>query len=373
MERALPRPVHQSESLKWARWVGGANFCSEQSKAGQRPASESKLLLRETQARLGWGNSMRPQGILFPCSHSKLPAHLTRPSSPASRAWDPARSPPLPGLPRLASPPTCGCGTSDARTLPHTSLLPLFSKVSPAPKLSRSYLLVLRLRFQPCAPHLLYREDTGIPACPRPPRSTLFQPFLESRASGRRTPGYLRALGAAPARPSHPYRFPGGALLQQPTLVGGPGLPSLPPPEPRPRTELPPRSAPRSRAGRGYSLNRLSRQSAVQPRGIPGPARAPLRTSILPAPLARRFRVEDAARPAAQTLSFPPPGPGGGGGCVPFSPPPSVVLAGPAPLLQLPWLVPKAEDVGREAGVAVAVEAKKGGGLPAAGPFSTFY
>lgn len=56
-----------------------------------------------------------------------------------------------------------------------------------------------------------------------------------------------------------------------------------------------------------------------------------------------------------------------GGRFLLFPSPPSLVLARPAPLLgchqrELPCLVPKAEDVRREAGVA-AFEAKKGGGL----------
>lgn len=34
--------------------------------------------------------------------------------------------------------------------------------------------------------------------------------------------------------------------------------------------------------------SKLSKQSVVQPRGIPRPARAPLRISILPAPLPKR-------------------------------------------------------------------------------------
>lgn len=99
---------------------------------------------------------------------------------------------------------------------------------------------------------------------------------------------------------------------------------------------------------------------------MPRSARAPLRPSILPAPLRR-----DAQSPRHCFLGrdpmLPPLRLEAGGRFLLFPSPPSLVLARPAPLLgchqrELPCLVPKAEDVRREAGVA-AFEAKRGGGL----------
>lgn len=53
-------------------------------------------------------------------------------------------------------------------------------------------------------------------------------------------------------------------------------------------------------------LSRLRKQSAVQPRDIPRPAGAPLRTSILPAPLPKRCtEPKTLLRPARTRCSRP--------------------------------------------------------------------
>ncbi|TKC38840.1 hypothetical protein EI555_007718, partial [Monodon monoceros] len=61
------------------------------------------------------------------------------------------------------------------------------------------------------------------------------------------------------------------------------------------------------RARGPYSRSKLSKQSAVQPRGgIPRPARAPLRTSILPAPLPKRCTETETLLGQARTRSSRP-------------------------------------------------------------------
>lgn len=113
--------------------------------------------------------------------------------------------------------------------------------------------------------------------------------------------------------------------------------------------------------------SRLSMQSAVQPRGIPRPARVPLRPSILPAPLRRGAQTRDTARPPG---ALPPPlRPAVGWAILAFSPPLPLYSWQGRPLSLaatnvslLACLAPKAEDVSREAGVA-AVEARKAGGM----------
>lgn len=92
---------------------------------------------------------------------------------------------------------------------------------------------------------------------------------------------------------------------------------ALPPGERRP-------SRPPSRAGRArgpYSRSRLSRQSAVQPRAIPRPARAPLRPSIVPAATPERCAERETLPGPAGTRGSPPLRPSVGWAKRAFSPP----------------------------------------------------
>lgn len=65
--------------------------------------------------------------------------------------------------------------------------------------------------------------------------------------------------------------------------------------------------------------SKLSRQSAVQPHGIPRSARAPLRPSILPARLGREAEPKTLLAQPGPDAPAPPPGSGVGDSC--FSPP----------------------------------------------------
>lgn len=129
-------------------------------------------------------------------------------------------------------------------------------------------------------------------------------------------PGAARSAGAC-GRGLRPGSLPSVSLAES----------ARPPEEQRPS---PP--SPAGRARGGYSRSRLSRQRAVQPRGIPRSARAPLRPSILPARLRR-----DAQSPRHCLLGrdplLPPLLRERGGRFLLFPSPPSLVLARPAPLL----------------------------------------
>lgn len=118
--------------------------------------------------------------------------------------------------------------------------------------------------------------------------------------------------------------------------------------------------------GGRYSRSRLSRQSAVQPRGIPRPARAPRPPSILPEPLRTDAQSPRRARPGPGAPA-PPPGSGVGDPC--FSPPLSLhswqgrPLSLAAPDVRFPVKSPKLRTLGGRLGWPAASEAKKGGGL----------
>lgn len=213
----------------------------------------------------------------------------------------------------------------------------------------------LRLR----APHLWPREQTGVFEVlyfrDNSKEAHALTPGRPGRAA-RLTPGLADPGGGGrprfPSRP--PRRFPGDAPVpagsgsEGPRATGarsrrgrgawvGPGsLPSEPPGlcalrRGRART-LPARPDARGR----YSRSRLSRQSAVQPRGIPRPARAPLPTSILPAPLRRDALSPRRARPAGRAAPALRPGAGWASWLFPL---PSLFIpgkAGPSPWPPLP-------------------------------------
>lgn len=144
------------------------------------------------------------------------------------------------------------------------------------------------------------------------------------RARRGLTPGrvHTRGVVAFPPRPSPAdSQVRGWARFTRPSLPkagSGHGRGSLDggkgpfPPSSWLSALGPPRPAWRAARG-GYSRSRLSRQSAVQPRGIPRSARAPRRPSILPARLPR-----DAQSPRRCSLArtpAPPPGSGVGDSC----------------------------------------------------------
>lgn len=248
------------------------------------------------------------------------------PGASSRVAWPAFRECPAPAAP---VPVVAG---RPARPSPHPAALRINAQ-PPIPPTSPLLLLVLApaLRSAPLAT----RRHTGIF------KALSFTRQLEPSRSpavgspgraARFPPGLVHAPGARLPLPCQPAGSRRGAGLKRPgprTARGrrgrggagrarGPCLRSAPPScalSSGGASTLPP---PRRARGR-YSRSRLSMQSAVQPRGIPRPARVPLRPSILPAPLRRGAQTRDTARPPG---ALPPPlRPAVGWAILAFSPP----------------------------------------------------